>query len=293
MKILVFGSINIDLTFYVDHLVSPGETITSTGLKRSAGGKGANQAAALAKAGMPVYLAGKIGRDGDFPLALLNSYGVNTNCVIRYEGATGQAIIQIDKNKQNGIFLFSGGNGDITVEEIHHTLNAFEKGDLIVLQNEISCLGEIMEAAGKRGLRICLTPSPYTRTIEELPLDLVDIFFVNEIEGTALAAADPGTPIPAVLDILTERFPGAEIILTAGKEGAYYGSGEIREKADSVDVAVVDTVGAGDTFAGYFIAARHKNFSVKQAMLIASQAASLAVSRVGAMEAIPSASEVF
>jgi ribokinase len=293
MKILVFGSINIDLTFQVDHLVTPGETIASTGLIKSAGGKGANQAAALAKAGLPVYMAGKTGADGDFLLALLNSYGVNTDYVASYKGATGQAIIQIDRNGQNGIFLFSGGNGAVTAEEIHRTIGAFEKGDLIVLQNEITRLGEIMKAAGQRGLRICLNPSPYTGEIEELPLNLVDLFFVNEIEGAAMAAASPGASLEAVLDKLTERFPGAEIILTAGKEGAYYGCGEIREAAAIVEVPVVDTVGAGDTFTGYFIAARQRNFSVQEAMLIASKAASLAVSRKGAMEAIPAASEVF
>ncbi|MDR1389398.1 MAG: ribokinase [Treponema sp.] len=292
MKILVFGSINIDLTFFVDHLVTPGETIASTGLLKSAGGKGANQAAALAKAGLPVYMAGKIGADGEFLLTLLNSYGVNTDQVIRYEGATGQAIIQIDKNRQNGIFLFGGGNRAVTAEEIHAVIEVFDRGDLIVLQNEISHLGEIMKAAGRRGLRICFNPSPYTQAVEELPLDLVDLFFVNEIEGAAMASA-PAEALPAVLDKLTGRFPRAEIILTAGKEGAYYGSGKIREQAAVLDVPVVDTVGAGDTFTGYFIAARCKNLSVGDAMRAASKAASLAVSRKGAMEAIPLAGEVF
>ncbi|MDR1108342.1 MAG: ribokinase [Spirochaetaceae bacterium] len=293
MKVLVFGSLNIDLIFSVDHIVGPGETISSTSLIKSAGGKGANQAAALAKAGMSVYMAGKIGPDGAFLLSLLQSYGVNTRRVNRYDGATGQALIQLDKNKQNAIMLFAGGNAQITIDEILSTLAEFNPGDIIVLQNEIVHLREIMEAAKKRGLTLCLNPSPYDQKIETLPLDLVNMFFVNEIEGAALAGMEGEPSLPRVLDGLAARFPGAEIILTAGKDGAYYGFQDIREKGTIIDMPVVDTTGAGDTFTGYFIAARNRAYSVPQALEIACKAASYAVSRKGAMEAIPTASEIF
>jgi ribokinase len=293
MKILVFGSLNIDLIFSVDHIAAPGETISSSSLARSAGGKGANQAAALAKAGMPVYMAGKIGADGEFLLSLLQSYGVNTGRVVQYEGATGQAIIQLDQNKQNAIVLYSGGNGAITTGEIHQTIGEFGAGDLIVLQNEIVHVREIMECAKERGLRICLNPSPCNEKIAALPLDLVDLFFVNEIEGAALAELPPDTAPSAALDRLVKRFPRAEIILTAGKDGAYYGCGETRAKGDIVDLPVADTTAAGDTFTGYFIAAREKNMPVPQALALACKASSIAVSREGAMESIPLAAEVF
>lgn len=293
MKVLVFGSLNIDLIFSVDHIVCPGETISSSSLVKSAGGKGANQAAALAKAGMSVYMAGKIGQDGTFLLSLLQSYGVNTSQVARYDGATGQAIIQLDKNKQNAIVLFPGGNSHITIDEILGTLEKFDPGDLVVLQNEIVHVEKIMETAKDRGLTICLNPSPYDRKIETLPLNLVNIFFVNEIEGAALAGKNAETPLPQVLNSLTARFPGAEIILTAGKDGAYYGFKDIREKGSIVDMPVVDTTGAGDTFTGYFIAARCRNMPIDRALELACKAASYAVSRMGAMEAIPLAAEIF
>jgi len=297
MKILVYGSLNIDLIFTVDHIVRPGETISSASLIRSAGGKGANQAAALAKAGMPVYMAGKIGRDGQFLLPLLQSYGVQTGSVVQYEGATGQAIIQLDRNKQNAIVLFGGGNSAVTVEEIHQTTAQFGAGDIVVVQNEIAHVGEIMDSAKKQGMRICLNPSPFDEKIERLPLELVDMFFVNEIEGAALAYAERAmahtAERAAVLDRLCERFPHAEFILTAGKDGAYYGCGQVRAKGDIIDLSVADTTGAGDTFTGYFIAAREKNMPVPQALAIACKASSLAVSRKGAMESIPFAAEVF
>ena len=293
MKILVFGSLNIDLIFSVDHIAAPGETIGSESLVKSAGGKGANQAAALAKAGMPVYMAGKTGADGQFLLTLLQSYGVNTERVIQYEGASGQAIIQLDRNKQNAIVLYSGGNGAITLDEIRSTIAEFSAGDLVVLQNEISHVRAIMECAKEKGMRICLNPSPCNEKIEKLPLDLADMFFVNEIEGAALAGLPPDTTPEEALDRLVRRFPRAEIILTAGKDGAYYGFGEARAKGDIIDLPVADTTGAGDTFTGYFIAAREKNIPVPQALTLACKASSIAVSRKGAMESIPLAVEVF
>jgi ribokinase len=293
MKVLVFGSLNIDLVFSVDHIVLPGETISSSALVKSAGGKGANQAAALGKAGMSVYMAGKIGQDGQFLLSLLQSYGVDTGKVMFYEGATGQALIQLDKTKQNSIVLFSGGNGAIAPEEIDPVLEGFGRGDCIVLQNEIVYLREIIERAHKQGITICLNPSPYNETIERLPLDLVNIFFVNEIEGALLTSLPPDTPPAKVLDKLVSRFPKSEIILTAGKDGAYYGYGAAREKGDIIDVPVVDTVGAGDTFTGYFIAARSRNCTVKESLAIACKASSIAVSRPGAMQSIPLAAEIF
>jgi ribokinase len=293
MNVLVYGSLNIDLIYAVDHIVQPGETISSDSLIKSAGGKGANQAAALAKAGLPTFMAGKIGQDGRFLLDLLNSYGVDTSGVLEYEGATGQAIIQLDRRRQNSIILFPGGNAAIQPEEIGRSLSRFGRGDLLVLQNEISRTGEIMEAAKKQGMRICLNPSPCNAGIEKLPLDLVDVFFVNEIEGFSLTGLSHNTPFAKVLDALVSRFPRSEIVLTLGKEGARYGCGSLRFEAAPVEVEVIDTTGAGDTFSGYFIAAQSRGLSVEESLRLACKAASIAVSRLGAMEAIPTAAEVF
>jgi len=298
MNILVFGSLNIDFLYSVDHIVKHGETISSVSFAKSAGGKGANQAAALAKAGLPVYMAGKIGGDGKFLTELLKSYGVNTNNVIQYDGATGHAIIQIDKNGQNSIVLYSGGNGEITAEEIKQTILKFKAGDIVVLQNEISNINEIMKTAKKQGIKICLNPSPFNENIFSLPLETVEWFFVNEIEGSALAGmqavSEPEeSNFFAIIKKLTKLFPGAQIILTAGKKGAFYGSGETILSEGIIDVPVIDTTAAGDTFTGYFLAAQSRNLSLQQVLKTACKAASITVSRKGAMETIPSAAEVF
>jgi len=293
MKVLVYGSLNIDLLFFVEHIAAPGETISSSSFKRSAGGKGANQAAALAKAGLHVTMAGKVGQDGLFLLKLLESYGVDTSAVIRSESATGQAVIQIDKNGQNCIVLYPGGNGEITLNEIEKTIAGFSAGDIIVLQNEIVHTEKIMECAKNRKMRISFNPSPFNEKTATLPLHLADWLFVNEIEGAALSGLPQNAEPQTAVDRLVKIFPKTEIILTAGENGAFYGCGDKRESCGIFESPVIDTTGAGDTFTGFFLAARERNFSAAQALEIACKAASIAVSRNGAMESIPLVQEVF
>jgi ribokinase len=293
MKALVYGSLNIDLIFSVDHIVIPGETISGSSLLKGAGGKGANQAAAMAKAGMETWMAGKIGKDGIFILELLESYGVCTERVVQYEGPSGQALIQLEKSGQNSIILFAGGNNMVNREEIEQCLSSFGKGDLVMLQNEIANTDFIMETAKDRGMKVALNPSPWNERAENLPLELADILFVNEIEGAGLAKTKPNVPAENILDRLCSHFPKTEIILTVGKDGAYYGLNKSRARGEIVPVPVVDTTGAGDCFSGYFLTAREKGFSVQDSLNIAGKAAAITVSRKGSMESIPFRDEVF
>jgi ribokinase len=301
MKFLVYGALNIDLIFSVDHIVIPGETERCASLEKSSGGKGSNQAAALAKAGMDVYLAGKIGSDGEYLLEILHPFGVNTDLVKIWEGSTGNALIQLDRNGQNAIVYYPGGNGAITPPEIEKAIDAFAKDvtgeeGVIVLQNELPHIDLMMRAAKKRGLKICLNPSPCDEKIESLPLEMTDILFVNEIEGASLAGMPQGGEAndnEEILEKLVKRFPESEIVLTLGKEGVLYGYKDVREKGSILGYPVVDTTGAGDTFTGYFLASRSRNFPVRESLALACKAASIAVSKMGALQAIPDASEVF
>lgn len=293
MKILNYGSLNIDLVFSVPHIVLPGETIASTHFDKSAGGKGANQSAALAKAQAPIFHAGKIGADGQFLIDLLKSYGVNTSFITKYPGSTGQAVIQLDNAKQNAIILHAGGNAQITCEEIDAVLSHFSSGDMLVLQNEIVHTDYLIREAHKRNMLICLNPAPFDKSVFTLPLDLVNIIVVNEIEGAGLTHMSLNTPVDIILNALIAAYPHAEVILTAGKQGAFYGFKDERYTGSIVDVPVVDTTGAGDTFIGYFLAAKLNGFSIPHCLRLACKASSIAVSRLGAMEAIPFADEVF
>ena len=290
MKVLNFGSLNIDKVYRTPHIVRPGETISSTDLLTNPGGKGANQSAALAKAGAEVYHAGKIGKDGNFILETLSGFGVHTEHVIIGEGETGQAIIQLSDDGENAIVLFGGGNREITDEEIDAVLSHFSRGDILLLQNEINHIPLIIKKASERSMKIYFNPAPYDPGIEHYPLELIDAFVVNETEGSGLSG---GLEYPdAILDTLTGKYPGSEIILTLGKEGVVYGKDGFRESAGIIDVPVVDTTAAGDTFIGYYIAERIRGSEVKTALETACRASSVAVSRLGAMESIPYADEI-
>lgn len=293
MKFLNYGSVNIDLVFTVEHVVQPGETLSSSSFFRSAGGKGANQSAALAKAGANVMHAGKIGTDGQFLVDLLSGYGVDTSLIRLYEGATGQALIQLDKHRQNAIVLYGGGNLQITRDEIDESLALFEAGDMLVLQNEIVHTSYLIEEAKKKGMKVCLNTAPFDEKILALPLGLVDILVVNEIEGAALANTAKGATFTEVLDALVKGYPDSEIVLTVGKGGAYYGHKAIRLHESIYDLPVVDTTAAGDTFIGYFLASRSLGHDNQMALGYACKASGLAVSRLGAMGSIPLAGEVF
>jgi len=290
VKILNYGSLNIDLVFQVDHIILPGETLAGGDPESFAGGKGANQSVALSKAGAEVFHSGKIGDDGRWLLEKLTAFAVNTDFIRRYDGPTGQAIIQLTPRGENSIILSAGGNRKIESQEIDETLAHFSPGDYLVLQNEINGTEEIIRKAHNRGMKICINPAPFDSSILSWPLELVDILIVNEHEGAGLAGMEGS--FEEILDKLTSLYPGKEIVMTAGVEGAYYGCDDTRIHVPSVKVKAVDTTAAGDTFLGYYLATRIGGAEVKEAMERASQASSLTVSRPGAMDSIPFKSEL-
>ncbi len=290
MKVLNYGSLNIDHVYSVSHIARPGETLPSRELNFFAGGKGANQSVALAKTGVEVWHAGKVGKDGLWLIEELKKRGVTTDLIRTCDGPTGHAIIQVTPKGENSIVLFGGGNHRITPEEVEETLEKFEAGDYLVLQNEINGTEIIMEKAYKLGMRICLNPAPFSKKVLEWPLHLVDILIVNETEAMGLAGSR--MEFTALVDKLTQICPDTEIIMTVGKEGAYFGHNREREFVPSRVVKAVDTTAAGDTFMGYYIASRMANLGIKSAMEKAALAASITVSRSGAMDSIPTNSEL-
>ena len=163
MKVLNFGSLNIDYTYQVDHFVRAGETMSSESLQVFSGGKGLNQSIALSKAGADVWHAGAVGAgDGDFLIEQMKKAGVHTELIEHLDGQTGHAIIQKDPAGQNCILLYGGANQRITREMVDRVLTQFEADDFLILQNEISEIGYIMEKAHEKGMKIVLNPSPIT-----------------------------------------------------------------------------------------------------------------------------------
>ena len=295
MKVLCFGSLNIDYTYKVEHFVKKGETLSSDGLGVYGGGKGLNQSVALAKAGTEVYHAGAIGQDGMFLLDMLKDAGVHTEYVkVLDEVRTGNAIIQNDKSGDNCILLYGGANQAITREQVDEVMAHFEKSDYIVLQNEINELGYIMEKAHEKGLVIVLNPSPMNEKISTLPLDTVNYFLLNEVEASQILGKETtgDETWEVIAGQLLERFPHASIVLTMGSEGSVFKNQEETVIQPIYKVQAVDTTAAGDTFTGYFIGGILSGLSAKEAMDQAAKASAIAVTRRGAAPSIPVLSEV-
>ncbi len=289
MEVLNFGSLNIDHVYRVAHIARSGETVSSISFETFAGGKGANQSAAIAGAGAGVFHAGKIGVDGKWLLEKLKSLGVRTKFISVGEQPTGHAIIQVDDEGRNSIVLFPGCNKSIERGEIKSVLENFNEGDILLMQNEINEVPFIMETGHKRGMKICFNPAPFSENVLRYPLDLVDLLIVNEIEGKGFVGDDSPEGVVAGF---AEMFPKAEVILTLGKDGVIYRSPDEEIRVEAVDTKAVDSTGAGDTFIGYYIASRAADKPVRRCLEIACSAAALCVSRKGAMDSIPALSEL-
>jgi ribokinase len=291
MRILNIGSLNIDHVYSIENFVRPGETISCKGMKDFNGGKGLNQSIALARAGAKAFHAGKVGRDGKALVEFLSENGVDTEYVLVSEHLpTGHAIIQVDAKGQNCIIIYAGANGDITKEDIDSILSNFEKGDFLLLQNEISNLEYAIEKAHSLGMQVALNPSPITKQLAtSSALKYVDWFILNEIEGYEITGKEEGTDI---CNALKATYPNCKIVLTLGKKGCLYYDGKEYFSHGIYDVPVVDTTAAGDTFTGYFLACVSEGMSIDKALEIASKAASISVSRAGASPSIPNRKEV-
>lgn len=287
MKILNFGSLNIDYTYRVENFVKGGETISASVMQKNIGGKGLNQSIALARAGAEVYHAGSVGPDGDFLLKYLQENGVNTDHILLGETATGHAIIQLDEKGQNCIIIYGGANTQITKEHIDDVLKCFEAGDVLLLQNEINNGRYIIEKAKDKGMIVVVNPSPVTNL--DMPLELVDYFLLNEHEAAALFHQEN---IDEVVKVMKNTYPQAKFVLTLGGDGVIYIDKDIVIKKDAVKTQVVDTTAAGDTFTGFFMATLFGGGDVDAALTIATKAASVAISRPGAAESIPYKREI-
>ena len=290
MKILNLGSLNFDRVYDVNHIVTEGETILCQGYGEFFGGKGLNQSLALARAGAEVYHAGAIGTDGTDLRECLENAGVNTQYLQQLPTVSGHAVIQ-KSNGQNCIIVCGGANQMVSKEYICKVLDAFGNGDLLLVQNETSNVPFAIEQAKARNMRVAFNASPITQELLNYPLDLIDYFIINEVEGKALSRTDSEN-FEEILEALAHRFPNAAIVLTLGKSGVLYRDAQCKHFQRSYKVKVVDTTAAGDTFCGYFLACLGKDMSIEDSLRTASQAGALAVCKDGASTSIPAWEEV-
>ena len=289
MKILNFGSVNIDFTYRVPHFVRPGETLAATSVTRNAGGKGFNQSVALARAGCDVYHAGHIGEDGFFLVDLCRNYGVHTAFLTKVSTPTGNAIIQVDGSGANCILLYGGANRVMNMDFVTEVLSHFEKVDMIVLQNEINCMNEILYLAHEVGLTIAINPAPMNDAISKEVLALADWIILNETEAEGLTGE---TQTDVQLEALRKSFPDSAFVLTLGVHGSICMKDGRICRSGACKVEAVDTTAAGDTFVGFFLAEITSGKTPEEALLTATRASALAVTKRGAAQSVPTLEQV-
>lgn len=285
MTIYNLGSINADHIYGVEHLPSPGETLTASSFVTGLGGKGINQSVAAALAGSNVVHIGAVGPDGGWAVDQVSGYGIEAQFIRKIETPTGHAIINVDQGGENAIVIFSGANNCQSIDQIHAALDGAGDGDILLLQNETNLQAEAARIAFSRGMKVIYSAAPFSVEAVKKMLENTTILMMNKVESEQLCAG---------LETDLMDLPVSDIVVTKGADGADWlcpDTGEILNVA-SFPVTAVDTTAAGDTFAGYFAAGLDQGLNIQGAMALGSAAAAIKVTRQGTADAIPARAEV-
>ncbi len=294
--IVVFGSINVDLVVRVAALPRPGETVLAPSYDAVAGGKGANQAVAAARAGAAVRMVGCVGRDGfaDLALATLRDAGVGLSAVAAVDAPTGCAMICVDAQGRNQIAVASGANRRVRAARLDDAALGPEM--TLVLQLEIDH-GEtwaVIERARSRGARIVLNAAPAAK-VPAAALHALDVLIMNEIEAAMLAggtSAGDGSsdPVAAARDIAAASHIAT--VVTLGEGGACAFEQGAAWRIGALPVTALDTTAAGDAFVGVLAAALDAGTDLAGALHRASVAGGLACTKPGAQPSLPDAAAI-
>jgi ribokinase len=289
-RVVVFGSINVDLVVAVDRLPAPGETVLGGRFMTHDGGKGANQAVAAARAGASVTIVGSVGEDayGSAAIDALAAEGIDVGRVRRVPDPTGVALIAVGPRGENQIVVAPGANHAVMPEHVIEDL--LSEGDVLVTNHEIPMPTVVaaVRAARAAGATAVLNPAPAHALPAEL-LALGPILTPNEHE---LIVAIGNDEPAAALDELARRNAGP-IIVTQGPAGALLAHGERRERFDGFrPPAPVDSTGAGDTFCGVLATWLAEGRSLDEAIDAANAAGAMSVAVAGAREGMPSRADL-
>lgn len=251
MKILNYGSLNIDKIYNVNKLVTADHAKIVKGYEVMSGGKGLNQSVAMKKAGYNnIYHAGNIGKNGDFLKYTLLEYGINIDYLMKSNVDTGHAIIQVSDDGMHTILIYSGSNYNNKSSDIDEVIDHFNEGDCLLVQNEINNVAYIVKKAYEAGMRIFFNPSPVNDEVLKVDLDKIDTLIVNDVELLKISGL-------STYQLALEKLKAhnLNILWTRGKTGgSYYGAdGTVQEYA-AYQVEELDTTAVGDVFVGYFVA---------------------------------------
>ncbi|MDI6835347.1 MAG: ribokinase [Rhizobiaceae bacterium] len=294
--ITVFGSINMDLIATTTRLPKPGETVGGKDFSTAAGGKGANQALAATRAGAHVRMVGAVGSDAFAApaLELLKQAGTELSAVHKTSAPTGTALILVGDDGENMIAVVPGANGTISKSDAQAAVDAMAQDDILMLQLEIPAgtVEEALSRARDRGITTIINIAPLTAEAARLGR-MANIVVANETEFERLAARDgmgADEREKALLRLHEET--GQTLVVTLGADGVIaVDQGEL-VRVNGLKIVPVDTVGAGDTFCGYFAAGLDQGLSFTDALRRAAVAGSLACLKPGAQPSIPMSDEV-
>ena len=297
-KILVIGSLNIDMVMKVDHMPTVGETILCDGMKLVAGGKGANQACAAGRLGTDVTMLGAIGNDshGEMQRDSLQRSGVDVSGLITKERvSTGTAFITVNKEGNNSIVVVQGANAQFTPEDIEAHRDLLEECEIVILQLEIpmDTVLYAVKLARTLGKTVILDPAPVPEHFPEELYQYVDIIKPNESELSRLTGiADTQNHLEEAVQIVKDH--GVKnVLVTLGGDGVYLDTeNDSPVHIPAKKVEVVDTTAAGDSFTAALAAMLLEGKTSKEAAEFANQVSAIVVTREGAQDSIPTLQEV-
>ena len=295
-KILVVGSMNMDLVVKTDEIPKVGETLLGHELLQIPGGKGANQGVAIAKLGNDITFLGKVGKDsfGDELLASMKNSGVNIEHIEREDTSTGIAVINVDKYGRNNIVVIPGANAMVDKEYLGRHLVTFEESEIVVFQLEIplETVKEGLKIAKETGKITILNPAPAMELDDEI-ISNIDILIPNEHElerMTNVEVIDDESILKASKLLLNKGIK--QVIVTLGSKGVLFIDNKKNEFFKAYNVNVVDTTAAGDSFIGGFLTSYVEDKDIEKAINMGQKTAALAIQKVGAQSSLPNREEV-
>ncbi len=296
-RILVIGSANTDMILRLDRLPRPGETILGGEFVTAAGGKGANQAVAAARAGGQVTFIARVGQDmfGDQAIAGFRRDGIDVSHVVcDRQAPSGVALIFVAKDGENCIAVAGGANGRLSPADVRKAKPAFAGASAVVMQLEtpLETVQAAAELAAKAGVPVILNPAPAQPLPAKL-LKLVSILTPNETEAellTGVKVTDDATAAQAAEKLMKRGVQ--TVIVTLGARGAFVASAEVRQRVPGFKVKPVDTVAAGDVFNGALAVALGEGQPLLDAVRFANAAAAISVTRLGAQPSAPKRREI-
>ena len=296
-KVVVVGSYNTDMTIKTKKLPGPGETVIGGHFSKGGGGKGANQAIAAARIGAEVTFVARVGNDllGSEGIKRLNEEHINTKYIYRdNELPTGVAFIVVDDKGENSIVVASGANANLSPTDVESASDEFSSADILLIQLEspIESVYASIKSAHDNGVTVILNPAP-AQELDNHILKYVDIITPNIVEAEMLTGIKV-TDVNSLQSIVNRFFDYGinDVIITLGSKGYFAGAHDAMKIIPALNVAPIDTTGAGDVFSGSLAAFLSEGMTIEKAARMANAAASVSVTRLGAQDGAPKRVEI-